>query len=142
MGVTFAEFLEKQPVVRSRKTGALLKVERVVSPRDIECRVVLPGDDRNKAPGLSKFVEHLDLLELDLNSSKGNAYWKIHGHGGGGKNMAKEEDCGTCCWHKKEGGGWVCNNPESELYADWTDYNDSCEEYEERTPYGARRGGK
>ena len=55
--------------------------------------------------------------------------------------MARNEICGTCRWHKKENdGSWTCSNPESDLYSDWTDYNSSCEEYEERAPYGARKG--
>lgn len=42
--------------------------------------------------------------------------------------------CGTCKYHEPESidVGWVCVNPESEYYTDWTEYNDCCEEYEER----------
>lgn len=42
--------------------------------------------------------------------------------------------CGTCKHHSKDDGNddWVCVNPESEYFADYTDYNHSCEEYEER----------
>ena len=43
------------------------------------------------------------------------------------------ECCGTCKWHvKDELGDWICVNDESENCADWTEYNDSCEEWEAR----------
>lgn len=42
--------------------------------------------------------------------------------------------CGTCKYHYHESidGGWVCVNYESEYVADWTEYSDSCEEWEGR----------
>ena len=42
--------------------------------------------------------------------------------------------CGTCRYHQHEDvdDGWVCTNAESENCADWTEYTDSCEEWEER----------
>lgn len=42
--------------------------------------------------------------------------------------------CGTCKYHlfEKVSFGFVCVNGDSEYCADWTDYNDSCEEWEER----------
>ena len=43
------------------------------------------------------------------------------------------ECCGTCKWHvKDESGDWICVNGESENCADWTEYTDSCEEWEAR----------
>lgn len=44
------------------------------------------------------------------------------------------ECCGTCKYHQREeiDDGWVCVNDESEYCADWTEYNDTCSEWEER----------
>ena len=40
--------------------------------------------------------------------------------------------CGTCAYHQydKETDDWVCCNAESETVADWTDFNDSCMDWE------------
>ena len=48
--------------------------------------------------------------------------------------MIDEKCCGTCKCHRHEdiGDGWVCVNDQSEYYADWTGYSDSCEEWEGR----------
>lgn len=44
-----------------------------------------------------------------------------------------EKCCGTCKWHNNERTvGWVCANKDSEYYADWTGYEDCCEEWEGR----------
>lgn len=42
--------------------------------------------------------------------------------------------CGTCKWHEYDdiSGDFVCVNGDSDCCADWTDYSDSCEEWEER----------
>lgn len=42
------------------------------------------------------------------------------------------ECCGNCKYHQYEdiSQGWVCCNQDSEYVADWTDYTDSCEEWE------------
>ena len=42
--------------------------------------------------------------------------------------------CGTCKWHKFENisDGFVCVNSDSDYCADWTEYGDSCEEWEKR----------
>ena len=44
------------------------------------------------------------------------------------------EVCGTCSYHyyDKEEESWVCDNPDSELFTDYTEYQDTCEEWEER----------
>lgn len=44
------------------------------------------------------------------------------------------ECCGNCKYHQYEdiSQGWVCCNQDSEYVADWTDYTDSCEEWESR----------
>ena len=44
------------------------------------------------------------------------------------------ECCGTCKWHRHENTsqGRACMNSESDYCADWTDYNDSCDEWEEK----------
>lgn len=43
-----------------------------------------------------------------------------------------EECCGTCRYHQWDGSDWVCVNNESEYVADYTGYEDSCSEWEER----------
>lgn len=40
--------------------------------------------------------------------------------------------CGTCCHHRKVCGEWDCFNEQSENYALETDYDDECEDWEER----------
>ena len=42
--------------------------------------------------------------------------------------------CGTCKWHKFENisDGFVCVNSDSDYCADWTEYGDSCEEWEKK----------
>lgn len=44
------------------------------------------------------------------------------------------ECCGTCKWHKHESidDGWVCCNGDSEYVADYTEYEDCCDEWEGR----------
>lgn len=41
--------------------------------------------------------------------------------------------CGTCQWHQHESidNGWVCVNDQSCYCCDWTEYNDSCEDWKE-----------
>jgi len=50
--------------------------------------------------------------------------------------MAREKVkiCGNCKYHQLAdvANEWVCMNKESENYADYTEYSDSCEEHEER----------
>lgn len=45
-----------------------------------------------------------------------------------------ERCCGTCKWHQHEDmdDSWVCTNDQSIYCADWTDYKDSCQEWEAR----------
>ena len=46
--------------------------------------------------------------------------------------MNGNECCGKCKYHEYEDtDGWVCVNPDSD-YCGWTEYNDYCEEFEER----------
>lgn len=45
--------------------------------------------------------------------------------------------CGTCRWHKRDtddGGNevWVCSCGDSGNWSDWTDYDDTCEEWTKR----------
>lgn len=44
------------------------------------------------------------------------------------------EICGTCYYHEHEhiDAGWVCTNKKSEYCACWTEYDDKCEEWEDR----------
>ena len=43
-----------------------------------------------------------------------------------------EEICGKCIHHRKRNEEWICDNPESECYGCYTEYNDSCNDFEER----------
>ena len=43
----------------------------------------------------------------------------------------KRDCCGTCKYHKPRNGDFECANENSDFYADYTDYNHHCEEYEE-----------
>lgn len=42
--------------------------------------------------------------------------------------------CGMCKWHQYDeySNDWFCANGESEYFADFTGYDDCCEEFEER----------
>ena len=42
--------------------------------------------------------------------------------------------CGTCFYHQHEyiDDGWVCVNDASDRCTDWTDYDDTCDEWEGR----------
>ena len=46
--------------------------------------------------------------------------------------MAKDKICGKCIHHRYEDGEWICTNPDSECYGCYTEYNDECDEFEER----------
>lgn len=45
-----------------------------------------------------------------------------------------QRHCGTCKYHQHEDvdDGWVCVNNDSVNFTEWTEYNDSCEDWEER----------
>ena len=45
--------------------------------------------------------------------------------------IAQRTCCGTCKYHKPRNGDFECTNENSDFYADYTDYNHHCEEYEE-----------
>lgn len=49
------------------------------------------------------------------------------------KNKMKQ-CCGTCAYQHFENisDGWVCCNEKSDYRADWTGYEDSCKELEEK----------
>lgn len=40
--------------------------------------------------------------------------------------------CGECRFHRYQDGDWLCTNPQSEFGGHYTDYDDYCEEGEER----------
>lgn len=40
--------------------------------------------------------------------------------------------CGNCSFCVFDDGEWNCNNEESENYGLYVDYNDDCDEHEER----------
>lgn len=43
------------------------------------------------------------------------------------------ECCGTCRYHKKDASyDWICTCPYSEYMSVWTEYDDSCDSWEER----------
>lgn len=44
----------------------------------------------------------------------------------------KEERCSNCAFNCKSVGGYTCYNPESEFYGLYTEYNTSCEFWEDR----------
>ena len=51
--------------------------------------------------------------------------------------MEQEKICGECKYHMKQTfgphkGEWFCINGSSDYWFDWTDYSDSCEEWEGR----------
>ena len=48
--------------------------------------------------------------------------------------MSKQKECcGTCKHHQNcAEGEWVCVNPDSENYTDYTDYVDTCNAWEDR----------
>lgn len=48
--------------------------------------------------------------------------------------MSERKCCGTCKYHQFESvdEGYICVNDESEYLSDWTDFNHSCDAYEER----------
>ena len=47
-----------------------------------------------------------------------------------------DEICGKCLHHRKECEEWICKNPESECYGCYTEYNDTCDEFEARSSAG------
>ena len=67
-------------------------------------------------------------MSADANKLNYQRYWK--------KESANSMDkcCGTCKWHKYENisDGFVCVNSDSDYFADWTEYGDSCEEWEKK----------
>ncbi len=46
--------------------------------------------------------------------------------------MKDEKICGKCKHHFCTKGDWHCDNPESEYYTDYTEYNDGCDDFESR----------
>ena len=46
----------------------------------------------------------------------------------------EDENCGHCVHHRTVDGEWVCHNPESECYGCYTEYNETCDCFEERMP--------
>lgn len=51
---------------------------------------------------------------------------------GRGELMDENENCGHCVHHRKQYDDWVCTNPDAEAYGEPTEYEDSCEDFEER----------
>ena len=47
--------------------------------------------------------------------------------------MSNDKCCGTCkYYHEYIGGAWLCVNDQSEYCVEWTEYDDSCDEWEGR----------
>lgn len=47
----------------------------------------------------------------------------------------EERICGKCIYHRYDDGEWVCNNPDSECYGCYTEYRDSCNDFETRQSF-------
>lgn len=56
--------------------------------------------------------------------------------------VEKEECCGFCKHHKKDGRDYICDNEESDCYGCSTMYRDYCENYEERSGRWERHNAK
>ena len=58
--------------------------------------------------------------------------------------MIDDKCCGTCKYHyhKNIGDGWECVNDRSKYFADWTEYSDSCDEWEGREQMKYKVGDK
>jgi len=53
--------------------------------------------------------------------------------------IEKKRCCGTCRYHEPDEvfpADWICLNTESENFADYTEYDDTCEDYKEREGCG------
>lgn len=48
------------------------------------------------------------------------------------QSAVDSEICGTCKWHNKDHDDWLCGNMESDNFADFTGYEDSCDCWENR----------
>lgn len=44
----------------------------------------------------------------------------------------EDKCCGNCTFNRHDPDGWYCGNSECEHYADYTDYDDYCEDWEGR----------
>ena len=53
--------------------------------------------------------------------------------------IEEDENCGHCIHHRKNDGCWICTNPDSECYGCYTEYTDTCEEFDERSPFNKFR---
>lgn len=58
--------------------------------------------------------------------------------------MLDDKCCGTCKYHyhKNINDGWECVNDKSEYFANWTEYRDSCDEWEGRGQMKYKVGDK
>lgn len=48
------------------------------------------------------------------------------------KQRNDEEICGKCIHHRYEYGEWVCENRDSECWGCYTEYRDTCSDFEAR----------
>ena len=77
---------------------------------------------------------------MNLRGHYGNAFMqlllrlRLFGLGFRRIRMLDEKCCGTRKYHHHENidDGWVCVNDRSEYCVEWTEYSDSCEEWEGR----------
>lgn len=46
------------------------------------------------------------------------------------KSSIQSKICGNCKHHKCEDGEWYCNNLDTDNYAAYTGYDDTCDEWE------------
>ena len=51
------------------------------------------------------------------------------------KDFYEDENCGHCRYHCKDDEEWICNNPDSDCFGCYTEYNEVCDDFQERNPY-------
>ncbi len=71
MGITFSEFLEGKTV--KAKSGEILKIESVKSASDIVGRVVFPGEKDHAGDGMSRFIKHVCLLDIETDTLRSSS---------------------------------------------------------------------
>lgn len=46
--------------------------------------------------------------------------------------MTGEKNCGSCTYNRRIDGEFVCDNEESPCYGAYTDYDDGCDDHEQK----------
>ena len=47
-------------------------------------------------------------------------------------NMPCEKNCGSCTYNRPCGSDYICDNEDSVNYGAYTDYDDGCDDYEQK----------